>query len=81
MQNSSWLGGYKVNDRLVVFEINVLPFNFLFGVLFLLQLKDVLVEEVLQCFIGIVDTQLFKAVVMEVLQKEVKHFNGRQQLV
>ena len=70
VQDSCGLGGDEVDGGLVVLEVDVLPADLLLGVLLLLQLEDVLVEEVLQCLIGIVDAQLLKAVVVEVLQEE-----------
>ena len=70
MQDSRGLGGDEVDGGLVVLEVDVLPADLLLGVLLLLQLEDVLVEEVLQRLVGIVDAQLLKAVVVEVLQEE-----------
>ena len=40
------------------------PLDLLLGVLGLLQLEDVLVEEVVQVLVGIVDAQLFEAVLL-----------------
>jgi len=41
---------------------NGLPFNFLLGILLLLQLKNMLVEVELEIFISIIYTELLKAV-------------------
>ena len=46
-------------------KVNELPFNSLLLILFLLQDEHVMVEELLQFFIGEVDTQLFQAVVLK----------------
>ena len=70
VQDSRGLGGDEVDGGLVVLEVDVLPADLLLGVLLLFQLEDVLVEEILQCLVGIVDAQLLKAVVVEVLQEE-----------
>ena len=40
------------------------PLDLLLGVLGLLQLEDVLVEEVVQVLVGIVDAQLLKAILL-----------------
>jgi hypothetical protein len=52
------------NTRLIVRVGDWSPLNLLFGVLCLLQLEDVLVEEVVQVLVGVVDAQLFKAVLL-----------------
>lgn len=45
---------------------------------YLLKLEDVLVEVMLETFIGKVDAELFKAVVLEVLKtKNVQHSDGQ----
>ena len=46
-------------------KVNELPVNSLLLVLFLLEDKHVMVEELLQFFIGEVDTQLFQTVVLQ----------------
>lgn len=69
VQNTRWFCCNEVNCRLVVLELNVLPANLLFCVLLLLQLKDVLVEKVLQGLVSKIYTQLFKTVQMKVLQR------------
>ena len=57
-----------VYDWLVVTEADWIPLNFLLCVLRLLQLENVLVEEVLQVLVGVVDTQLFEAILLEILE-------------
>ena len=43
----------------------------------LLKLKDVLIEVILQVFIGVVDAELFKAVAIKILKpKDVQNSNG-----
>ena len=49
-------------------KVNKVPFNALLLVLLLFQHKHVMVEELLKFFISIVDTQLFKRVVLENLE-------------
>ena len=49
-------------------KVNELPFNSLFLVLFLLQDKHVVVEKLLQFFIGEVDAQLLQAVELKKLR-------------
>lgn len=80
VQDSRGLGGDEVNGGLVVLEGDVLPADLLLGVLLLLQLEDVLVKEVLQRLIGVVDAQLLKAVVVEVLQEKHQTQNPARQL-
>lgn len=55
------LNGNHVQGVLVVSELNVLPVNVLKVIFFLLQLENMTDEELLQVFIGKVDTQLLKA--------------------
>lgn len=55
------LYGNHVQGVLVVSELNVLPVNVLKVIFFLLQLENMTDEELLQVFIGKVDTQLLKA--------------------
>ena len=43
-------------------KIDKFPLDPLAGILFLLQNKHVMVEELLQLFIGVVDAELFEAV-------------------
>jgi hypothetical protein len=58
----------KINQKraadLVICVCDGRPLDLLLGVLSLLQLKDVLVEEVVQVLIRIVDAQLLKAVLL-----------------
>ena len=75
MQNTGWFTGNEIYDWLVVLVIYVSPFYLLLGILLLLQSEDVLVKEELQSLVGVVDTQLFKTVDMEVLQWEEKNTN------
>ena len=66
-----------VYDWLVVTEADWIPLNLLFGVLRLLQLKNVLVEEVLQVLVGVVDAHLLKAVMLKIFKsKNVQNSNG-----
>ncbi len=51
-------------------KVNELPFNSLFLVLFLLQYKHVMVEKLLQFFIGKVDAQLLQAVELKKRNKQ-----------
>lgn len=56
----------EVNASLQVHaKVNELPFNSLFLVLLLLQNKHVVVEKLLQLFIGEVDAELLKGVVLQ----------------
>ena len=50
-------------------KVNELPLNALFLILFLLQNKHVVVEKLLQFFIGEVDAKLLQAVELEVREK------------
>ena len=60
----------QVNTGLQVHtKIYESPFNALFLVLFLLQHKHVVVEKLLQFFIGEVDAKLLQAVELEVREK------------
>lgn len=68
MQDPCRFGSNEVNDWLVVLKLDVLPFNLLLYVFFLLQLENVLIEEELKRLICIVDAKLLKAIVMEVLR-------------
>ena len=53
--------GQYVQGALVVAVVDVLPDDVLSGVLFLLQLENVLDEKLLQLLVGKVDAQLLKA--------------------
>ena len=53
-------------------EVNELPLDALFLVLFLFQNEHVMVEKLLESFVGVVDTQLLKAV--ELWKQRVKRF-------
>ena len=56
----------KVDTRLKIHtEIDELPLDTLFLVLFLLQHKHVVVEELLQTFVGEVDADLLESVVLK----------------
>lgn len=62
------------HTHLVVRELNVTPVDALAPVLLLLHLEHKLVKLLLQRLVGIVDAQLLKVVVLEVLEaKNVKH--------
>lgn len=52
----------KVQDLLVVAELDVIPHDPLLLVLFLLQLEDVVHEELLQLLVGEIYAKLLKAV-------------------
>ena len=57
----------KLNAGLQVHtEVNELPDNTLLLVLFLLQYKHVMVEELLQTLVSVVDEQLFKSVQLQI---------------
>jgi len=58
----------EVNAGLVVIEINQFPLNLLLEVFLLLQLKDVLVELLLQFLVGVVDAELLERVDLERLK-------------
>ena len=62
---------------LVVDEGDLLPVDALPGVLLLLHLEDVLDEELLDVLIAVVDAELFKTVVIEILKsKNIQNTNG-----
>ena len=62
---------------LVVHEGDLLPVDALPGVLLLLHLEDVLDEELLDVLIAVVDAELFKTVVIEILKsKNIQNTNG-----
>lgn len=46
-------------------KVNELPMNSFLLVLLLLQHKHVVIEELLQTFVGVVDADLLKAVVLQ----------------
>jgi len=58
--NGHWPCGDHVQDVLVVLELQMLPANALGGVRLLLQLENVLHEELLQRFVGVVDAELLE---------------------
>jgi hypothetical protein len=55
----------QINARLVIVKVDKRPGDLLADVLVLLQLKNVLVELLLQLLVGVVDTKLLKAVDFE----------------
>ena len=65
-----WLCSKKVQNFLVVFKLNVFPFDALPVVLSLFQLEDVVHEELLKVFIAEVDAQLLKAVYFKCLKSK-----------
>lgn len=69
----------QINARLVICVIDYFPADLLFSVLFLLQLKYVLVEIELKRLICIVNAQLFEAVRWEVL-KFMKIISGMNRI-
>lgn len=54
--------GQKVQDVLIVAEVDVAPHHTFLQVLLLLQLEDVTHEELLELLVGKVDAQLLKTV-------------------
>ena len=70
MQNTSGFGGDQINGGLIVFKLDMFPSDLFLSVLFLLNAENVLIEEILQGFISVVDTQLFKTVQVEILWKK-----------
>lgn len=58
----------KVQHILIVHKLNVTPVDRLALILSLLHLEDMLVEMLLQLFIGQVDAQLLKVVLLELLK-------------
>lgn len=52
----------KVQDVLIITEVDVVPHNVLFHVFLLLQLEDVAHKELLQLLVGEIYAQLLKAV-------------------
>ena len=70
VEDADGLLGHDVEDGLVVGVGDGRPLDLFLGVLGLLQLKDALVEVVLQALVGEVDAELLKAVLGEVLEAE-----------
>jgi hypothetical protein len=50
---------------LIILKFDILPGDILFHVLLLFHLKHLLIENLLQLFIGIIDTQLLKRIRFE----------------
>ena len=68
----------QVQAVLIVRELDKTPFDFLFLVLNLLHLKDVLVELLLQGFVRVIDAQLLEGIVHEALEPEnIQHTDAR----
>mmetsp|Transcript_8251 Transcript_8251/g.13923 ORF Transcript_8251/g.13923 Transcript_8251/m.13923 type:complete len:412 (-) Transcript_8251:510-1745(-) len=68
----------QVQAVLIVRELDKTPFDFLFLVLNLLHLEDILVELLLQGFVCVIDAQLLERVVHEALEPEnIQHSNAR----
>ena len=55
---------------LVVFELDVTPFNSFIDVLFLLQREHVLVKLLLKLFVGVINAKLFEWVLGENFEAE-----------
>lgn len=55
---------------LIVLELYVLPGDVLPNILVLLHLEHLLVKNLLQFLIGVVDTQLFKRILLEYFESE-----------
>jgi hypothetical protein len=53
---------------LIIFEGNVLPFDVFVVVFFLFKFENMMNEELLEILIGIVDTQLFETVALEIFK-------------
>lgn len=71
-----WFCSKKVKNLLVIFKLNVLPFNAFLVILCLFQLEDVVYKELLKIFITEVDAQLFKTVGFKSLKpKNVQYTN------
>ncbi|KAL3493238.1 hypothetical protein BJX62DRAFT_201257 [Aspergillus germanicus] len=59
----------QINCGLQVFaEVDKLPLNLLSCIFFLLQNKHVVIEELLQLFVGVVDAQLLEAICLKYLE-------------
>ena len=59
-----------VECGLVVDESNLFPVDSLFSVLFLFHLEDVLHKKLLKVFVCIINAELFKTVVLKILEAE-----------
>ena len=67
----------QVKDILIVGEGDELPKDTLAFILILLKLEDILVELLLECLVGVVDTNLLKAVGLKRFKaKDIKDTNG-----
>eukprot|EP00048_Salpingoeca_helianthica_P014675 m.222938 g.222938 ORF g.222938 m.222938 type:complete len:804 (+) comp16138_c0_seq1:242-2653(+) len=76
-EQTNGLAEHHVQQRLVVLEADLAAVNALACVLVELHLEDVVVEKVLQLFVGKVDEKLLQAVVLEALKAEnVEDTNG-----
>lgn len=58
----------QIKDVLVVNKVNVRPVYFFFDVFVLFHFEHMLVEMLLQFFVGKVDAELLKAVLFEALE-------------
>jgi len=54
----------QVDDDFIVLELNLAEINVLAAVLFLFQLEHVFDKQVVQAFVGVVDEQLLKSIVL-----------------
>ena len=55
---------------LIIWEVNRLPIQPLLGIELLFQRKHMLVKLLLQLFIGVINTKLFKRIILENLKPE-----------
>ena len=70
MKNSNRLFEEHVYDRLIVQECNRVPLYLLLGILRLLHLENVLIEKILQIFVGIIDAKLLKAILWKIFKSK-----------
>jgi hypothetical protein len=64
---------------LVVLKLDILPSDVLFDILLLLHLEHLLVKNLLQFFVCVVDTELFKGIILEYFKaKYVKQADKHQ---
>ena len=65
-----WFLSNHVESCLIVNKSNFLPADSLLAVLFLFHFEDMLHKELLEVFVCIIDTKLFKTVVLKILKSE-----------
>ena len=66
--NSMRLSGYQINGVLIIRELDLFPVDLFSDIFLLFQSENMFIEVILESFVRIVDTQLFKAVHFEVLK-------------